>query len=297
MNKLWLALPLLYFAGKKAPGSRQAGVRTISTFLPTTPKIEVKIYIPAHLISSRGTASELVVFLHGHNPKPTSLTDITDRHNLAAQISKLSQRGRRQNSVWVAPYSTGKCDDFNAIFSSVEKTKAFLDAVLQVVSAQGVKVRSNLPLVLAGQSGARTPIRKFLTLKDNGELAYWNRIREIFLFDALYGADEAFAQFAAQPNTRFWTAYGVSTAKNAQTLYKMIASKTNKSIYSDLALGGQGMPAIKKAAPKPDDYLAGKGFSQSFGFTEQEQKKPIGFLSSPVEHKFTARNWLAALMT
>lgn len=291
MNKLLLALPLLLLFGKKGPGHQGSGVRTISMVL-SDPKIEVKIYIPSRLISSRGAASELVIFLHGHNPRAQTLTEITDRHNLEAQISRMSQRGRRQNSIWVAPFSLGKEDAFNAIFSSAEKTQTFIDSVLQVVSKQGVKVNGNLPLVLSGQSGARTPILKILNLQ-----VFKDRIREVYLFDALYGADAAFAQFALRPDTRFWTAYGVSTAKNAQTLYKMIASKTNKALYSDLALGGQGMPAIKKAAPKPADYLAGKSFSQSFGLTEQEQKKPIGFLSSPVEHKFTARNWLAALMT
>jgi len=297
MNKLLFALPLLLLLPKKNAGTSKAGVLTISTFLATSQKTEVKIYIPAHLIASHQAASDLVVWLHGHNPNTQSLNEITERHNLEAQISKMSQRGRRRNSVWVAPYSTGKCDQFNEIFSSVEKTKAFLTEVLRVVATKGVSMRSNLPLVLAGQSGAGVPIRKFLTLTDNGTQVYWPRVREVYLFDALYNAAEAFADFALQSNNRFWTVYGVSTEKGAQAIYQMVAGKTSKGIFSDLNLGGSQKPPIKKPAPKPAQYLAGQGLFESFGFTEQEKAKPIGFLSSPVEHKFTARNYLAAILS
>ncbi len=287
------ALGLLLLAGgKRSSHPAPAGVRTISTTLSAT-NTKAKIYLPP----SGSVIRELVVYLHGDNTKPSSLDEITARHDLAAQIARCYQGSRRRQTAWVAPYSTGKCDHFNELFSSPAKARAFFDGVLSQITAQGFSVSSDVSLVLVGQSRGRVPVRKLLTLLDDGEPVYGERTREVYLFDALYSADEAFAQFAVQPETRFWTAYGVATEKGAQQLYKSIKSRTSKGVYSDLDLGGSALPKINKAAPSPVKYQQGAGLFQCFGFTEAEKQQPIGFVSSPVEHKYTSRNYLAALLS
>lgn len=269
---------LLLSSGKRSshlPSYSSPQARTISTTLPAT-KTKIKLYLPP----SGGAVRELVVFLHGDNTKPQTLDEITTRHDLAAQIARCA-RGPRWQTAWVAPYSTGKCDHFNELFSSPTKAKAFFDGVLAQIAAQGFSVQPNVPLVLAGQSRGRVPIRKLLALLDKGEPVYWDRVKEVYLFDALYGAEQIFADFALRPDTRLWTAYGVSTAKGAQQLYKSIKGRTQKRIYSNLDLGG-ALPSI------PDEIIK---------LTGQDKASPLGFVSSPVPHKFTARNYLAALMS
>jgi hypothetical protein len=274
---------LLLSGGSKKPSASLPLVHIISTRLPTPEKTEVKIYIPSHLLSG-GAAKDLVLFLHGDNLTPKPLDAIVERHQLKAQIGKMAQAGRRKNSVWVVPYSTGKCDHFNELFSSPTKSKAFFDAVIDQIRKQGVSISQEPTLVLSGQSRARMPLRKLLTLQDKGELMYWGQVDEVYLFDALYDSAEIFADFAKQPGTRFWTAYGTSTSKGAQRVYQLLEGNTDKGIYSDLPLGERGAPKIKKATP-------------NVRLSAQDKSNPIGFVSSPVEHKFTARTYAAALMS
>lgn len=276
-------LALLLFSGRRGPSPTSAGnVRVISAVLPTTPKTEVKIYLPSHV----RTVKELALFFHGDNLQPRSLDEIMDRHNMAVQIGKASQSQRRRNTAWVAPYSTGKNDRFKDLFSTDAKTQDFLGKVLQEISRHGARASfasNTIPLVVAGQSRAGASIRKLLALNTGAQ------VREVYLFDALYGGESAYEKFASAPTTRFWMACGASTMAHCKQLYQMLDGKTSKGIFSNLSL--------PKVTPNPDLFLKGGSLQASFGFTDKEKQNPIGFVNSPVEHKYTARNYLAALMS
>lgn len=247
-----------------------------------------RIFIPVGLSSVR----ELVVFLHGDNiplagvagapPRPQTLPEIIERHNLRPQIQKASQ-GRRAASAWVVPFSRGKCEDFNATFSDPTRTADFFRGVAKALRDAGVSVPDAPRLVLAGQSRARNPLSKLLKLR---------KAAELFLFDALHNTTPELIAAANRPDVRAWIVYSSATQKGTKAFFDALRPGS-RELFKDAQISAK----ILTPAPDTQAYLDGAPLGACFSFNEQDKAAALGFVSSSVEHRFTTRAYLAAVMS
>jgi hypothetical protein len=205
---------------KCEPFSAQTGLNCIGR-VPGYPR-EVVMVIPPGFKPEKNP--EIIVHLHGHNNTGYGPEHLLKRFGLA---SGLAQSGR--NAILIAPHSKEKCEDFNRYFSA-KKPEAFehlvgrsLDALksAQVIDADAKPG----PITLTAHSGgyvAAADILKsgaFASSPKGSDQATPQKIREVLLFDATYGAKKppVFTKFASNKNNRLWIAYqpGTATARGA----------------------------------------------------------------------------------
>jgi hypothetical protein len=178
----------------------------------------VLMHVPEHFnINKPGV---IVVFFHGHGA--TLERDVRDRQRVPQQISESGA-----NAVLLAPQLA-----FDAADSSAGKfwqpggLKRFIDeSASHLASLYGdpraARDFANMPVILVGYSGGFVPTAYSLEVGGLG-----NRIRGVFLLDAVYGELDKFASWIENNRTGFFvSAYTRYTQRHDQELMQMLRQK------------------------------------------------------------------------
>lgn len=142
--------------------------------------------------------ADLVLHLHGHNYTKYSATDLNRHFGLA---TGMVESGR--DAILIAPHSYGNCTDFERrLVDKPERFKNFIGESMALLKEANLTEKDEpASITLTAHSGAYRSIGKILR---SG--VYASKIKEIYAFDATYGLAEQFADFAAKPGNRFWSA-------------------------------------------------------------------------------------------
>jgi hypothetical protein len=162
----------------------------------------------------------IVVFFHGNGA--TLERDVRDRQLVPQQITDSGA-----NAVLLAPQLAVDAADSSAgKFWQPGGLKRFIDeSASHLASLYGdprsAKDFDNLPVILVGYSGGFVPTAYSL---DVGGLG--NRIRGVFLLDAVYGELDKFASWIENNRTGFFvSAYTRYTQRHDQELMQMLRQK------------------------------------------------------------------------
>lgn len=162
----------------------------------------------------------IVVFFHGNGA--TLERDVRDRQLVPQQITDSGA-----NAVLLAPQLAVDAADSSAgKFWQPGGLKRFIDeSASHLASLYGdprsAKDFANLPVILVGYSGGFVPTAYSL---DVGGLG--NRIRGVFLLDAVYGELDKFASWIENNRTGFFvSAYTRYTQRHDQELMQMLRQK------------------------------------------------------------------------
>jgi len=172
------------------------------------------------VVSPSGWTAEgrvnLVFFFHGWmSAREEVLSDFDLRDQLEASGVK---------ALLVVPELAVRApDSFGGKFEDTGGFKRFIDELLSTLDAKGLvpKARAG-SIVLAGHSGAYRVIASILR---RGGLD--SRIREVWLFDALYAREEAFADWIGKARGRFIcvSLRGGDTAARADELVELLSKR------------------------------------------------------------------------
>ena len=162
----------------------------------------------------------IVVFFHGNGA--TLERDVRDRQLVPQQITDSGA-----NAVLLAPQLAVDAADSSAgKFWQPGGLKRFIDeSAGHLASLYGdprsAKEFANLPVILVGYSGGFVPTAWSLEVGGLG-----NRIRGVFLLDAVYGELDKFASWIANNRTGFFvSAYTRYTQRHDQELMQMLRQK------------------------------------------------------------------------
>ncbi len=162
----------------------------------------------------------IVVFFHGNGA--TLERDVRDRQLLPQQISDSGA-----NAVLLAPQLAVDAADSSAgKFWQPGGLKRFVtelaDHLARLYGDPGAaKAFANMPVVLVGYSGGFVPTAWSLEVGGLG-----NRVRGVFLLDAVYGELDKFASWIANNRSGFFvSAYTRYTQRHDQELMQMLRDK------------------------------------------------------------------------
>jgi hypothetical protein len=162
----------------------------------------------------------IVVFFHGNGA--TLARDVRDRQLVPQQISDSGA-----NAVLLAPQLAVDAADSSAgKFWQPGGLKRFLtESAEHLAKLYGdpgaAKAFANMPVVLVGYSGGFVPTAWSLEVGGLG-----NRVRGVFLLDAVYGELDKFASWIVNNRTGFFvSAYTRYTQRHDQELMQMLRDK------------------------------------------------------------------------
>jgi hypothetical protein len=162
----------------------------------------------------------IVVFFHGHGA--TLERDVRDRQQVPQQISDSGV-----NAVLLAPqFAVDAADSSAGKFWQPGGFKRFMAESAQQLGRlygdpRAVKAFENMPVVLVAYSGGFVPAAWSLEVGGLG-----NRVRGVFLLDALYGELEKFASFVTNNRSAFFvSAYLPGTRRRDIELMQMLKDK------------------------------------------------------------------------
>ncbi len=162
----------------------------------------------------------IVVFFHGNGA--TLERDVRDRQLLPQQISDSGANAvllAPQLAVDAADSSAGKFWQPGGLKRFVTESADHLAKLYGDPAA--AKAFANMPVVLVGYSGGFVPTAWSLEVGGLG-----NRVRGVFLLDAVYGELDKFASWIANNRSGFFvSAYTRSTERHDQELMQMLREK------------------------------------------------------------------------
>jgi len=178
----------------------------------------VLMHVPEHFdVRKPGV---IVVFFHGNGA--TLERDVRDRQLVPQQISDSGV-----NAVLLAPQLAVDAADSSAgKFWQPGGLKRFLDESSGHLAslygdAGAAKTFANMPVILIGYSGGFLPTAWSLEVGGLG-----NRVRGVFLLDAVYGELDKFASWIEHNRTGFFvSAYTRYTKRHDQELIQMLKEK------------------------------------------------------------------------
>jgi hypothetical protein len=162
----------------------------------------------------------IVVFFHGNGA--TLERDVRDRQLVPRQVSESGV-----NAVLLAPQMAVDAADSSAgKFWQAGGLKRFIDEsanhLAKLYGDPGAaKTFANMPVILVGYSGGFLPTAWSLEVGGLGD-----RVRGVFLLDAVYGELDKFASWVARNRTGFFvSAYTHYTQRHDQDLMRMLRDK------------------------------------------------------------------------
>jgi hypothetical protein len=162
----------------------------------------------------------IVVFFHGHGA--TLERDVRDRQLVPEQITESGV-----NAVLLAPQLAYDAADSSAgKFWQPGGFKRFLtEAADRLASASGdpaaAKAFANMPVIIVGYSGGFVPTAYSLDVGGVG-----NRVRGVFLLDAVYGELDRFASWIENNRSAFFvSSYTRGTKRHQDELMRMLRDK------------------------------------------------------------------------
>jgi hypothetical protein len=162
----------------------------------------------------------IVVFFHGNGA--TLERDVRDRQLVPQQISDSGV-----NAVLLAPQLAVDAADSSAgKFWQPGGLKRFVDESAQHLAElygdpRSAKAFANMPVIIVGYSGGFVPTAWSLEVGGLG-----NRVRGVFLLDAVYGELDKFASWIANNRSGFFvSAYTRYTKRHDQELIQMLKEK------------------------------------------------------------------------
>jgi hypothetical protein len=165
-----------------------------------------------------GNTVDFVVHFHGWNH---ALVGTLPEYHL---IEQFAAAGR--NAILVVPQGPYNApDSFDGKLEDTNGFKVFMNEVLEKLAANGVFASHSVVLgnvILSGHSGGYHPIGAIV---DHGGLT--GHIREVWLFDALYGNIDNFVDWQKNENGRLiniYTDHG-GTRENSEALLAMYRTK------------------------------------------------------------------------
>lgn len=163
-----------------APGS---GMTCIGSFSPATYPRPVAFIVPPNF--KPAVQTELVLHLHGWVQPATQLPAVLETFDLPRQFA-----ASKRNAILVVPSSAGKCETFREWLMPYEGFATLLSAITNTLEKTGIGLSQSLSSVaLTSHSGSYSTVAEIIE-------HHFDRIDEVFLFDALYGASEKFAHLA-----------------------------------------------------------------------------------------------------
>ena len=178
----------------------------------------VLMHVPAHFDLRK--PAFIVVFFHGNGA--TLERDVRDRQLVPQQVSESGM-----NAVLLAPQLAVDAADSSAgKFWQPGGLKRFVDESSQhLASLYGdpgsAKTFANLPVIIIGYSGGFLPTAWSLEVGGLG-----NRVRGVFLLDAVYGELDKFASWIVHNRGGFFvSSYTHYTKRHDQELMQMLRDK------------------------------------------------------------------------
>lgn len=219
---------------------------------PSKIALPVVFFIPSTFNPKKKV--EVILHLHGHlfvrdvdgngKKRMETFRDVLKKFNFG---KKLEQIGR--NAILVLPSSRGRNRTYNKVFVKQHRFPEFIRSVEKVLGdgslLNGSKIRH---LVLSGHSGAYYSLCEIIKEKEVKEV-----IRELYLFDALYGCRDGFAEFAKKKT--FKSAFSVFTKKTTyqnKRLWKTLRQYKGKRFNRKMRYS---KTPISRAAIKKYDIL------------------------------------------
>lgn len=198
--------------------SRAAGHHYKDKFFPADKHYSdstVAIFIPRGFRADRPV--DVVIHFHGWG---NSVAGTLQRF---AVIEQFTASGR--NAVLVVPEGPREASDSGG--GKLEDPGGFARFIAEIQSALTTTVRlgSNLPIgkiILSGHSGG---YRVMAAIVERGGLS--EKIREVWLFDALYAESDKFLKWADHPSRRLLNIYtdGGGTKDNTEAMMKLLSER------------------------------------------------------------------------
>lgn len=176
------------------------------------------MHVPEHFDTRK--PGVIVVFFHGHGA--TLERDVRDRQRVPQQISDSGV-----NAVLLAPQLAVDAADSSAgKFWQPGGLKRFVAESAEHLARlsgdpRAARTFANMPVIIVGYSGGFMPAAWSLEVGGLG-----NRVRGVFLLDAVYGELDKFASWIVNNRTGFFvSAYTRSTRRHEQALIAMLKEK------------------------------------------------------------------------
>ena len=154
----------------------------------------VAIFIPKKFHETESV--DFVIHFHGWF---NHVENVFSQYQLAGQLIEANR-----NAILVIPEGPKDApDSFGGKLEDADGFKKFMAEVLQTLRARGKLQKSEIGrIILSGHSGGYRVISAIL---DRGGIT--DRIKEVWLFDALYGQTEKFTNWFGRPDIRFLNIY------------------------------------------------------------------------------------------
>lgn len=196
---------------------RKQGYVQEDSFFPYHPHYDnskVSVFIPKRFRA--GFSTDLVVFLHGWYG---SIDAIPTQFSVYRQFSESNA-----NAVLVMPQGPWNApDSFGGKFEDKGGFEAFVGEILSRLDGANVIRNTRLrSVVLIAHSGAYHAVSKILANKDLD-----GKIKEVYLFDALFGNLKSFGEWLMRGKGRFVALYSKTgeTAANSAALMNLLSAK------------------------------------------------------------------------
>jgi hypothetical protein len=168
---------------------------------------------------------DFVVHFHGWNH---TVAGTLDEYNLIGQFA-----GSGKNAILLVPQGPYNVpDSFGGKLEDTNGFKIFMAEAIEKLRASGALAETNIEIgniILSGHSGGYHVMAAIL---DHGGLA--EKIKEAWLFDALYGNTENFVAWQKNENGRLLNIYTDHGGTKDETEKLMAAYQTNGiGLYSD----------------------------------------------------------------
>jgi len=161
---------------------------------------------------------DFIVHFHGWS---NTVTGVLEQFKL---IEQLAASGK--NAVLIVPQGPRNAlDSFGGKLEDTNGFKAFMAEAVEKLRASGALARTNFEIgriILSGHSGGYHVMAAIL---DHGGLS--EKIREVWLFDALYGGTEKFVAWQKAENGRLLDIYTDHGGTKEETENLMAAYRTN----------------------------------------------------------------------
>jgi D-alanyl-D-alanine carboxypeptidase/D-alanyl-D-alanine-endopeptidase (penicillin-binding protein 4) len=165
---------------------------------------------------------DFVVHFHGWNH---TVAGTLDEYKL---IGQFADSGR--NAILIVPQGPYNApDSFGGKLEDTNGFKNFMDEVAATVKDSGALAQTNFAIgniILSGHSGGYRVIAAIL---DHGGLS--EKVREVWLFDALYGGTESFVAWQKAENGRLLDIYTDHGGTKEETENLMASLKTNGVVF------------------------------------------------------------------
>lgn len=155
-----------------------------------------------------GKAIDFVVHFHGWR---NNVTNVLTRYRLIDQMVE-----SKRNAILVVPQGPRDApDSFGGKLEDRNGFKVFLEEVMQTVRTKSLLTNKTVAIgriILSGHSGGYAVMASIL---DHGGLT--DHVREVWLFDALYGRTEKFINWLDQSKGRLLNIYTENGGTKAET--------------------------------------------------------------------------------